>query len=343
MNNTSSNQAKAFWRATTARVLGTALQENPEDIICRHWGSNESVLRLTRAATTPDTTTTAQALAAIGTYGVLPILAPASAAAALDADCLQINFGNASTVVIPKINTAPVAQWTAEGSASAMVQPVYSSIVVGPLKKILFGAAVTVELQQYAIETATSIVQTALTDAALIALDGAVLDNSAASASRPAGLLAGVSDLGATAGGGVAALVADLGKIAGAMNTAKIASTGLILFMNGTDAIRARGLLSPTFSASYKIVATPAVAAGSIVGVAPRAIAASFGVPQVEISTDGLVHMADDAHDNIDSTAVSETVKSAWQAGLLLLKCRMRCQWASLQSGAVQLVSSVTW
>ena len=133
----------SFWRAMTARVIGTALQENPENVVRRHWGTNESVLRIVRAATSPDTQATQQAIVPIGDYGVLPILAPASAAAALDADCLQINFGNASSVVIPKINTAPVGQWTAEGSASAMLQPVFGSVVVGPLKKLLFGAACT--------------------------------------------------------------------------------------------------------------------------------------------------------------------------------------------------------
>jgi hypothetical protein len=59
--------------------------------------------------------------------------------------------------------------------------------------------------------------------------------------------------------------------------------------------------------------------------------------------SDTLVHMATDAHDNIDSDAVSETVKSAWQADLLVLKIRLRCCWGKLAAGAVQMISSVSW
>jgi hypothetical protein len=65
--------------------------------------------------------------------------------------------------------------------------------------------------------------------------------------------------------------------------------------------------------------------------------------PEVEVSQDALVHMADDAHANIDTDAVSESVRTAFQTNLLVLKLRLRTVWAPLATGAVQMVESVTW
>jgi hypothetical protein len=53
--------------------------------------------------------------------------------------------------------------------------------------------------------------------------------------------------------------------------------------------------------------------------------------------------MEDSTPLDVTTQAVSETVKAAWQSNLALLKVRLRCTWAPLATGAVQLVSSVSW
>jgi hypothetical protein len=339
--------SKAFWRGTAAHVLGTLKSENPEGIIDRHWRGDEAAKYVARAVSSVANTTTtgwARDLAPIGMAGnVLVTLAPAAAATRLYEQAVQLDFTGINQIVVPRVVTPPTATWVAEGGATNFLQPVLGNVVVGPLKKILIGAAVTSELERYTPQTASRVIEATLSEAVAVAIDSALLDNAAADALRPAGLQNGLSTLGATAGGGIAALVADLGKICGAMATAKISSEGAMFFMSGGDAVRARGLLSVIFGAAYTIVSTPALTAGTIVGVAPSAIAMAFGPPQIEVSREALIHFADDAHANIDTAAVSETVKSAWQADLLALKVRLRTIWAPLATGAVQMISSVTW
>ncbi len=191
-------------------------------------------------------------------------------------------------------------------------------------------------------DTAVAIVERTLTDAGTVAVDSALLDSTAGDTTRPSGLLYNVSDLGAQ-GGGLVALTPDLAKIAGAISDAGLDTENLMFFMNPRQALVARGLLTgPRFS-TYSIIGTSALAAGTIVGVAPSAIAMYISPPQIEVVPDGLVHMADDARDSIDTDAVSEVVKAAWQTNLILLKLRLRCTWAPLASAAVQKIESCTW
>jgi hypothetical protein len=277
-------------------------------------------------------------------FGPYVSLAPLSAAAALYPNCLQLSFdGGVNTNVIPKVTTPPTATWISEGSPSTIVQSVYGTVQVGPPRKLLFGAAVTGELQRYGPDTALQIIQRTLIDAATSALDSALLDATAADATRPAGLLNGVSDLGATAGANLTALITDLAKLAGAISDAKIDAESLVLIMNSRQAIVLRGLLTGPKFDRYTIIGTPALSAGTVVAVAPAGIALYLSPPQIEVSGDGLVHMDSSAPRNIDTQAVGETVKSAWQANLLLLKIRMRATWAPLAAAAVQKIDSATW
>jgi hypothetical protein len=340
------SRSKSFWRGITANVLDTLANEgNPAAIIDRAWPGDESAKAISRAVKLPATTTSAEAqpLVPIAITDLLPTLAPAAAATRLYQNAVQLDFGTANIMLVPKITTMPTGTWIAEGSATDMVQPVLGSVTIGPPRKLLFGAAATSEIQRYTMETATTVIQRTVVDAAQLAVDAALLDTTAGDTTRPTGLLNGVSDLGATAGGGLAAIVADLAKIAGAFATAKISAEGLMLFVPDALAIKIRALLPPTFAAAYQIVGTPAVADSTMVAVAPQAVAMYIATPQIEVSSEALVHMATDAHDNIDTNAVAETVKSAWQSDLLVLKVRLRCCWGKLAAGAVQLISSVSW
>ena len=217
---------KSFWRGVTAHALGTIKTEDPETIIERAWkGDNAAKIIARGVAQLPAATT------GMGFHDILPIgtgvtLAPAAAAARLYQNAVQLDFTGVNQILVPKLVTPPTAAWVAEGSSASMVQPVLGSVVVGPLKKILFGAACTGELESYTPQTASRVIEATLSEAAALAIDSALLDNAAADAVRPAGLLNGWSTLGATAGGGLAALVSDLGKIAGAMSTAKISAEG---------------------------------------------------------------------------------------------------------------------
>jgi hypothetical protein len=223
-----------------------------------------------------------------------------------------------------------------------MVQVAFDNVLCGPPRKILFGAAVTNEVETYSPAVAMPLIRSAIIDASTLALDTALLDGTSADATRPAGLLENIADLGAQGGGGLVALTTDLAKILGAMSDASLNTEDVIFLMNTRQKVVATGLL-PGLAASYTVVGSSAISSGTVIAVAPSAVAMFIGQPQIETSKEGLVRMATDPHDNIDTAAVSETVKSAWQAGLLLLKLRLRCTWKPLADAAIQKITSTTW
>jgi hypothetical protein len=67
------------------------------------------------------------------------------------------------------------------------------------------------------------------------------------------------------------------------------------------------------------------------------------GLPQIEVSTDGAVHMEDAAPGNITPIPAGANIKSAFQADLVLLRVRLPSTWAPLHSAAIQMISGVNW
>ncbi len=107
-----------------------------------------------------------------------------------------------------------------------------------------------------------------------------------------------------------------------------------------------RGLLSPAFANNYTVIGTPAIATGTIVGVAPDAIVSGFtGTPEIEISKDGAIHMEDAAPTDVGAAGAiaAGSVKSLWQANLIAIRLRVRCAWGKLNPDAVQMVTGVSW
>jgi hypothetical protein len=261
---------------------------------------------------------------------------------ALFARCPRLDLSNAQQGIIPRVDsiTAPTL-FVGEGTAHPVFQGISNAQIFGPAKKLLVACVLSNEMRKCAPGLA---LEQSLGEKVKTMVDAIGFDANAATALRPAGLLNGVSDLGATAGGGLAALVADLAKIAGAFSTAGIAADDLMIFANPAEAIKMRGLLSPTFAAAYTIVGTPAITAKQIVAIAPNAILSGFsGEPTIEYSFEAVLHMEDTSPDNITTASVATTVVSLWQRDMVAIRLRMNCCWAPLMTGAVQTITNVSW
>jgi hypothetical protein len=341
--------ARSYWRGVCASVLGAALREPAEQIVARNWRGDETARYHARAATSPASTGESGWAADLTGLVTTPLalFAPSAAISKLAANALNVTIPpGAHQAAIPLVVTPPTATWVSEGSPGAMVQPVLGSVIFGPLHKLLYGCAVTAELVDYGVETAVGIVQRTIVAASVTALDTALLDSTPGDTSRPSGLLVDVADLGATAGGGINALTTDLALLAGTISDAGIDTESLVFLMNPRQALVARGLLTgPAFDA-YTILATSAVAAGTIVAIAPSALAMSVGLPEIETSSTGVVHLDTEPGD-IGSPGggvpSGGAVVSAWQTQLLLLKLRVRVEWQPLAAAAVQKIESCTW
>ena len=170
-----SSQAKSYWRAMTAQIQmrpGQSFAQTME----RLWGREEAerYTSITRAASTVATTGNTNVILPISIIGSLPIIAPRSASAVLAEKCLSLDFTGVNQAMIPSITTPPTGTFIAEGSPLSIVQPVFGSVLVGPPRKILFGAAVTAELAKYSPEVALNIIRSTITRSAILALDTAL-------------------------------------------------------------------------------------------------------------------------------------------------------------------------
>ena len=92
-------------------------------------------------------------------------------------------------------------------------------------------------------------------------------DNNAANSVRPAGLLNGVSDLGATAGGGIDALVGDVAKIVDNATTAGANPDELVFVAGPQAAVKLRLLAGPRFT--YDIFGSTGLEDDTLIGVIP--------------------------------------------------------------------------
>jgi hypothetical protein len=118
------------------------------------------------------------------------------------------------------------------------------------------------------------------------------------------------------------------------------------LFANLRQATTLKLKVGPAFD--IPIIPTAALAAGSVVAVEVDAFASGYdGLPEIDVSREAVAHFEDVAPGPISVTGspsvVSAPVRSAWQANLLFLRLRLKCAWAPLSTGMVQVVNSVTW
>ncbi len=170
-------------------------------------------------------------------------------------------------------------------------------------------------------------------------LDTRLLDSTASSASRPAGLLNGVTPITAVSGGGIAALAADLGALAAAIPN----PADLVYLMNPGDRIRALtlapGLLGVT------IIEAPGLTAKTVIAIdAADFVSGETTEPRFDVSNTATIN-ADTAPVAIGTppNVVAAPTYSAFQQDLIVIRALWFLTWAMRRAGRVAYTASVTW
>jgi hypothetical protein len=337
------DQRRSLIRAATSLALGHITHRSAGEILAGAWPADDGAKMVLRAAVTP--TSTANVALAIDAVGFLVSLAPASAAARLFESALRINLSGIHQTNIARLVSVPSPGFVPELAPIPVIAGDFDSTALGPVFKLAFIVGLSSELEFSTPENASQIIGRALADATSKQLDVLVFDNVAGAASRPSGLLNGVTPIAATSGGGLNAMAGDLAALAGALADAGIDAEAMVIVTNPREAVKLRLLAGPNFS--YPVLGTSAVAAGTVVGIAPAGVASGFdGAPQLEASTESTVHF-DSSPAQIGTAGSPATVaaptRSAWQTDVQLLKCRTKCSWAVVHPGAVAVVNSATW
>lgn len=208
------------------------------------------------------------------------------------------------------------------------------------------------ELSNPAIEP---IVRSEIIRTTNIVLDTLLIDAVALSATRPAGLLNGVTPLTATAGGGYGAILGDIGKLSAPFYTAN-AGTSLALLINPAQRLNLSLTPGPgnmgigwtaELVSNFQIIESTVVPAGTLIMVEAEDFVSALGAPEFMVSEEATLHIEDTTPANIGvagaPAVLAGPVESMYQTNQLALRLVMPVTWAMRRSGMVQTMSAVNW
>jgi hypothetical protein len=332
-------------KSALAMVLAAPAFRRVEDVAEELWPAEVRAISdyVTKAASAPAMTSASGWADTLGQTAnaadFLFNMAGASAGATLLAKCLSFRFGRNTGVRVPSVTTsAGTTGFVAEGAPIPVKQINVSSVVLSPkhfATLIPFSREVR-ELSSPNIETVARIV---MNDAIAMDLDVALFGNVAADATRPAGLLVGLSPLGTPSTGTPShteALATDVSTLAAA-----VASVGLnepIYFVASPRQASALRLFledNPT----YTVLASSALPDKSVICVASNAICSALDpAVRFEIASDGAVVM-----DTAPGTPLSGVTRSLFQTDTVVLKMVFNMCWALRSPSGLAYMTAVNW
>jgi hypothetical protein len=331
---------KSLLRAITALVFARLERASPIKIAERSFPRDPNAAHLVRAISAPaDSSGT---YPQVTTTSALPLLAPKSAALKLFQSAMQIDLSGKFSVKVPSIAARTTPIFIVEGGPMPVAQYSVAATEVGPCKKILIGTAVSSELQSATPGTASAIIGACLARDAEKSLDAIAFSAGAGDAATPVGLLHGVVPLSASTNTGIVGIGDDLGSLRQAIANSNIDASGVIFV---TAPKQATTLSATLFD--YPVLESLAVPAGTIIAIAPDAIAvaADTAPPTVEVTTAAVAQFEDaDPLQIVDSGGVlAAGTRSLFQHDLIGIKIRCALTWASIAPGAVQMIQNVAW
>ena len=364
-----SDPKDALIRSAVCQVLGHVERRSAYDVLIGRYGEDETVKTMldvvTKAATAPATTTTSGWAAELVQTSVLDFmesLLPASVYPSLRARGGDFSFGRNGIVSIPSRNTGTslAGAFVAQGAPIPVRQGAFTSTTLTP-KKMAVITTFTREIAEHSTPSIEAILREAIRDDTAQAIDTVLLDNTAASTTRPAGLRNGVTATTATVGGGFAALVGDMKALVGALIVSSngnlrspvfimnpVQALAISLTQNaGGDFVFAADMGRGTLN-GYPVIQSPNVAAGTVFLVdAADFFTATGDEPRFDVSDQATLHMEDTTPLQIGTAgtpnAVAAPVRSMFQTDSIALRMILDMNWAMRRTGSVAFAESVTW
>lgn len=339
---------QALRRFVTTQAAAHSLRR-PADEVARAWFGKDLAHfeSVARAAVAPASTTGwgSQLIEApVGPF--IRSLRHRSAAAQLMSVSPIVDLANVGAVALPTAGTGfSGAAFVAEGSPIPAISGSFGAAIVGPPSKLAMIAGLTEDLAHYSAANAEIVIGEAMEDAATRSLDGELFSTTASSASRPAGLLNGVTPITATSGGGLAAMVKDVQNLVGAISDAG-GGANIMIFANPRQIVALNALSAN--GVGYPIINAPSLAAGTVVAIEASAFASGFaGLPEVEVGRHAVIHYENGSPAQIGTAGspnvVAAPAQSAWQTHSMVLRLIIPCAWTMRGTGLVQVVTGATW
>jgi hypothetical protein len=336
----SSARTRSLARAAIA--IGQNRDEGAANYAKRTWPDDRTALEIIQRATvSPASTTSLTTFNATRISSLTDILGPSTAAAAIFRTAMAVAFDNYQQVWVPGVaasatnvafvlqgNPIPVEQYDLSGGVT---------LTAGT--KIGFISAITRELVEGS--NAEAVVSAKMREDFTLGLETILLDATAGTATRPAGLRYNVNKTTAATGGGISALAGDLSTLG-----AKVAAVGgneIMFVAAAKEAIRAKCLLPSSFP--YPILPSGGLSDGTLVAIAPRALCVASTDARLDVRKEGVLVM--DTAPSAFSTAgtpntVAAPIRSVWQSDCVAIRLLADCVWGWRGAG-IAWTDTVTW
>lgn len=291
-------------------------------------------------AATTATTGWADLLAENATADFVASLAPASAAAKLIERAPRIDMASLQSVLFPRRSGQPAAlPFVKEGSPIPVRNPSVAAVELGPPAKVAGIAVFSRRLAQSA--SGEVIFSQLLREDAAYGLDAGIFSTAAASDTRPAGILNGLTPVTATPGGDSAGRWADMRNLAAAVATSGAAE--VVFVASPRQAFIAQMATDITAT----VWASPALADGVVIALDPAAFVSGFDAkPEIIVSNAGTVHMEGATPAEIVSgtgPTTANPVRELWQTDCLAARIILDASWAMRATGSVAYLTGADW
>lgn len=327
-------------RAAFCRAFAVATHTDERAVIEKLYPNDDvsKILMTTRAAATAGSTTSsgwASQLVQNAVGDFLASLAPISAAAALMGQGVSLNLAASqlNAINIPLRSTAPlVPHWVNELSPIPVKSDALTSVPLGPYRKI--GSIVVTTREVLKRSDAVKIFNLLLREDASRGLDAGVFSAETGSGDAHAGLLDGATPVSGGAG-----LLRDLQASAAAVSAG---GSGQVVFIGGPG-FAAAANIDATIKAT--ILPSLAVPETRLIAVDPLSLIWGTGAdPDIDVSTEAVLHMSDDPLP-ISASGVSDPTRSLWQTDCVATRMILPISFAKRRAAAVAVIDgiSTTW
>ena len=358
-------------RSLVCKLKAHFTKQSPYDVMKQEYGDDEPTRALlnviTRAATVPADTVTsgwASQLVETSITEFFAALLPNSVYPALASRGGKFTFGRAGIVSMPTRAATPTiaGSFVAQGGAIPVRQGAFSAITFTP-KKMAVISVFTRDIAEHSTPAIEGLIRQAIIEDTAVAIDSVLLDATAATTTRPAGLKAGVAATTATAAGGIAALIGDIRGLTSALITGTNGNMRSPVWIMNPGDVLAASLLPATagggefpFKAEltggtlqgYPVIQSSNVTADTMLLVdAADFVSVTGDTPRFDVSDQATIHMEDTtplAISTVGSPAtVAAPVRSLWQTDCIGVRMLLDINWGLRRTGVVAWTQTMTW
>ena len=345
-------------RAVTARGISHFGRKPLDQVLEERYPGHEPTAIMTRADQTVGTTTVsgwASEIVQTGYADFLQALMGMSIYPQLRSRGIGLSFDGQGTVSIPSRTAGGAGGgFVAEGSP-IRVGRITTAATTMTAKKMGVIIPFTRELAKRSTPMIEALVRQAILEDSAAILDAALLDATASSTARPAGLLNGVSAAATGYGGGDPTAVLEDFKALLAPFISANAADNITVVMNPIQGLAMAMMVAPDGNSGWfnavrqrvTIVESTYATAARLIAIRNSDFATALGdAPEFDVSEQAVVHMEDTTPLEVVSgtgPTTADPVRSFWQTGTIGVRMIMDVSWKMRSTGMVQWISGTSW